>query len=126
MWRLFKNKQHKDNHAANNSKDRLARKIADRIIHTRKCIVEKLERLDRRMTQRQRKRIFYLSMLVWSACMLYILGNAMRKPAAPFVLPLYDSTSIAQRKVADSILERGHRIHQLFNQQNKQKNNGKN
>ena len=128
MWQLFKSKRDKSSRSStgNGRQDRLARKIADRIVRTRKCIVERLERFDRRLTQRQRKRVFYLSMLVWSGCMLYILGNAVRKPPAPFILPLYDSASMVQRKVADSLMGQDHRIHQLNIQQNKQKNNGKN
>ncbi len=101
MWNL---KRKKDEQKNKDWQDEAAKKIADKIICFRKLLISRLERFDNSLNAAQRKVIFYISMFIWSCCMFYILGSAIRKPPAPFVLPLYERADIRQRRLFDSIL----------------------
>lgn len=119
MWRLPKKKKESD---GNSKRDALAGKIANVIIRYREKTVGFLEKLDNAMTQTQRKVVFYAFILIWGGSMLYILGNAVRKEPAPFVLPMYDRATLQERLRIDSIVNPAN--HKM-NDQVKKTDNGK-
>lgn len=92
--RLFKKGNKKRKTVTENAgTDAAARWIADRLSCFRRYMLRKLERLDRNMTNQQRKWAFYTGMLLWSGCLLYLLGTAVRRPPGQFVLPFVPDTS---------------------------------
>ncbi|SEA15078.1 hypothetical protein SAMN05192529_10956 [Arachidicoccus rhizosphaerae] len=63
-------------------------------------ILKHLERIDAGLSTRQRKWLFYLGLVCWSSWLFYLLGTAIRKPPASFVLPFtVDSSRASLRQL---------------------------
>ena len=69
-------------------------------------VIQHLEHIDAGLSTRQRKWLFYIGLLCWSSFLFYLLGSAIRRPPASFVLPFAaDSSQLSLRQFNNRVPE---------------------
>lgn len=69
-------------------------------------VIQHLEHIDARLSTRQRKWLFYIGIMCWSSFLFYLLGTAIRRPPASFVLPFTaDSSKLSLRQLNSRVPE---------------------
>lgn len=110
MWRFRNSNKKLTGVEKEPRQDRVAwwnfEQLTERIVRCKLLMLKHLERIDARLSNRQRKWLFYMCMLCWSGFLFYLLGTAIRKPPASFVLPFVaDSSHKRLRQFNDGIPE---------------------